>query len=445
MESLRKYRRYISFFIGLGFLIFIAQLWNLLSYVPLYERAIYFIIVCIVLIILGQYIEKKLDGLLAEEETLDDASVLEINDLKEQYDVFICYYTGGGERYASHIWKKLQDNKFIPFLSTMNINKQVTNDSEEYRDIIDEAILRSKFIVLIMTFGFSTRPEIIRELDLARKKNVTRLFYKHHKLPHSELKIKLSDEVLDISRGEYTSFENESDLFNDLCLELSGEDYVKDAKNITPEREVMRKILRPIYNDVDIVVRDIYALYRHNFDIWNEIGKKERYLWSMYDNNIIKSKIEEFYRILMKRNENLSYYQGRINRIINLNCMELLEEKELKYKSDLNNVILNTKVNFIYRNGNPGSGRSLLFQDVLLEGLGESIKLDPNIESYSVTSVFLNLAGGKPYEPTAGEFRQLWDLILDEASKDETIVFLRESPAQLISLGAEIIQLIEEV
>jgi len=420
-------------------------LWYFLSFLSLNERAMILIIVCILFIFLGNYIEKKLDVLFKEGEKKEEILVREIDDLKDKYDVFICYYSGGGERYASHLWKKLQDNGFTPFLSIMNIPKSVNNDTEGYRNIIDEAILRSRYFVLIMTFGFSTRPEIIRELDLARKNNVDRLFYKHHKLPHSELKIKLSDGVLDISRGEYISFENESDLFNELCIVISGEDTIIDEKHTVLEQEIMRKILRPIYNDIDLVVRDIYELYRHNFDVWDNIGLNERYLWSKYSNEIIKSKIEEFYNVMMKRNDNLAIYQGKINRIINFNVMDLLDQKKLKYDADSNTVLLNTKVNIIYRDDRRETGHSLLYQDVLLNGLGLSLTLDPNIESVSVTNVFLNLAGGKPYEPTPTEFRQLWDSILEDANRDESIVFLRESVTEIILLGSEIIQLIEEL
>lgn len=246
--------------------------------------------------------------------------------------------------------------------------------------------------------------------------------------------------------------EDEQEISTQLSIDYDQpqlDEYISLINNVNKqpisESEVMNKILRPLYNDIDIIVRDINELYWHNFEVWDFIGLNERYLWSMYKNEILKSKIVEFYTIMMKRNDELGSYKEKINKIINYNVMNLLDDLKMKYEDDPNIVLLEVGVNIIFKNQRRGTGHSLLHQDVLLKSIAKSVELDPNIESASVTNAYLKLADGGLYEPTGAEMRQLWDSIEEDVSRDESIVFLRDSFTEVIVLGSEILQLIRDL
>lgn len=428
----------VAVFLGLLF-----YFWTYLKYLVIQERLIYAIIIMVILYVAINYIEKEIDKRLLKgniKEIILKNNLIE--SLKDKYDVFLAYYSGGGERYAHHIWKKLPDHKFTAFLSIEDISKSVNNNSEDYRRIINNAILKSQYFVLIMTYGFNTRPEIIRELELARKNNIERIFFKHNKLSNSELKVKLSDGVLDISAGEYISFENEADIFNELCIKL---DDVKETSIITygiSKNEIMEKILRPLYSEIEIIVRGVSELTGHSIKKWDNIGLNERYLWSKFDDESLKKKIELFYSTMMKRKDDLSIYESLSKHIINTNVKEFTNSKGLEYSNSRDMVLLEVRINITYVNKRVGQGNLTLFQDLVYKKLTESIKRVNQIESFSITNRFIHLSGGKPYEPSQDEFNKLWEKIIMDSDIDPTIVFLRSSVNQIKTLGKEILQII---
>jgi len=295
-----------------------------------------------------------------------------------------------------------------------------------------------------MTLGFNVRSEILRELNVAIKNNIERIYFKHDKLANSKMTVILADGEIDLSKVEYSTFKDEYELFNELGGMLGGQKNIPVEGYLVGKREIMTKILRPLYNEIEIIVRDITELSRNSFTEWNKIGSQERYLWNKFDDEILKEKIESFYSIMMRRMDELNICEQVGNHIINTNVKEFTDNKGLKHSKTRDIVLLEVRIDINYKNKRTGQGQLLLFQDLLYGKLKESIERLNHIESFKITHFFIHLSGGKPYVPSQDEFEKLWTKIILDSDIEPTIVFLRWSVIQIKTLGKEILQVIEK-
>jgi hypothetical protein len=139
-----------------------------------------------------------------------------------KYDLFISYYSGTGGDFAKFLKTKLRDFGVNAFLDTEDIPKTVKDDTDEWRNWVDKAIANSKRFVLLMTWGFNTRPEILRELKVAQENSIERIHLKHVGIDNTNLIMKIGDETLDLSKFQYVEFSDEPDLLRKLGAELFG-------------------------------------------------------------------------------------------------------------------------------------------------------------------------------------------------------------------------------
>lgn len=149
-----------------------------------------------------------------------------------KYDLFISYYSGTGIDFAKYLKAKLKDFGISAFLDKEDIPKSVKFDSDEWRKIIDEAILNSHKFFLLMTLGFNLRSEVLRELKLAIDNHIERIHFKHVNLSDKDLIVKIGDEILDLSKFQYTDFDDEPDLLRKLGAELLGREYAYTKKSV---------------------------------------------------------------------------------------------------------------------------------------------------------------------------------------------------------------------
>jgi hypothetical protein len=144
----------------------------------------------------------------------------------KEYDVFISYYSGTGSDFAKYLKVKLKDFGINAFLDIEDIPKSVKKDSGEWRKIIDESLLNSNKLILLMTLGFNSRPEVLRELKIAMDEKIERIQFKHVNLPKKDLIVKIEDNPLDLSRFQYLEFDETLFLTSQDCQHFLGINFV---------------------------------------------------------------------------------------------------------------------------------------------------------------------------------------------------------------------------
>lgn len=128
-----------------------------------------------------------------------------------KYDVFIAYYRRTGLDFARYLKEGLKDLGYSAFLDLYDIPSSVKDGSDEWRMCRDKALLNSDKVLLIMTTGFDTRPEVLHETGLAMDKGIEIIYFKHKDLPYNvELMIKGKKIIL--SKYPLNSFDTSPDL-----------------------------------------------------------------------------------------------------------------------------------------------------------------------------------------------------------------------------------------
>ena len=205
----------------------------------------------------------------------------------EKYDLFISYYSGSGIDFARHLKKRLLEFGIKAFLDEKDIPKSIKRDTDEWRSHINRALLNSDKFVLIMTLGFNIRKEVIRELELAIDYNKERIFCKHNELPNSELSINIKNKIIDLSKYQYISFNDEPDLLRKLGAELIGLEsskkeesiFIKNIKKLIDSEG--NKIREQKYPMMEIIIGPT-----NTPEIWLEINKENKDLIYFLDNFI---------------------------------------------------------------------------------------------------------------------------------------------------------------
>jgi hypothetical protein len=157
----------------------------------------------------------------------------------KNYDVFLSYYSVTGKDFVRYLKKGLKEFEINAFLDEVDIPKTVEKETDEWRLHIDESIKNSTNFFLVMTLGFNTRKEVLRELDLAFKNKKRMHFFKHENLASQDLTVELNGKSFDLSKYEYIPFTHENDLVRKAVASLLGKlkqeekSYVKnEAENI---------------------------------------------------------------------------------------------------------------------------------------------------------------------------------------------------------------------
>lgn len=161
-----------------------------------------------------------------------------------KYDLFICYYSGTGVDFAKFLKLKLKDFGINAFLDVDDMPQSIKQDTDEWRRWIEKAIINSQKFVLLMTLGFNTRNEVLRELKISKDNKIERIHFKHTGIADADLLVKIGDEELDLSKFQYIMFDDEPDLLRKLGAELLGRESTYPKKSI-----FMETALRIIQNE----------------------------------------------------------------------------------------------------------------------------------------------------------------------------------------------------
>jgi hypothetical protein len=128
-----------------------------------------------------------------------------------KYDVFIAYYRKTGIDFAKDLKEGLKDLEYSAFLDLCDIPRSVKDGSDEWRVRRDKALLKSDKMLLIMTEGFNTRPEVLHEIELAMDKGIRIIYFKHEDLPY-DVELIIKGKKINLSKYALNSFDNSPDL-----------------------------------------------------------------------------------------------------------------------------------------------------------------------------------------------------------------------------------------
>ncbi len=131
-----------------------------------------------------------------------------------KYDVFVAYYRRTGSDFATHLKEGLKDLGYSAFLDSYDIPSSVKDGSDEWRMCRDKALSNSDKMLLIMTIGFSTRPEVLREIGLAMDKGIEIIYFKHKDLSY-DVELKINGKKINLSKYPLNSFDNSPDLLRE--------------------------------------------------------------------------------------------------------------------------------------------------------------------------------------------------------------------------------------
>jgi len=295
-----------------------------------------------------------------------------------RYDIFICYYSGSGIDFARHLKKRLPEFGINAFLDEKDIPKSIKRDTDEWRNHINRALLNSDKFILIMTLGFNTRKEIIREFELALDNNKERIYCKHNELPDSELMITIKNKKIDLSNFQYISFKDEPDLLRKLGAELLGLESLKKQESIfsnivnqlinsegnnvrslsnpmiemfigpntTPDlyleanidnRDLVNFLSNYIYSQYTRVTRNRYDFYTHNKNEYGRVHTNGFF-------HIIKP-------LVYDSDKNLYYLESILSQIIGflISCIIIMKYKSITKEQSIYIIIRNVKdINIFY-------------------------------------------------------------------------------------------------
>jgi hypothetical protein len=128
-----------------------------------------------------------------------------------KYDVFIAYYRRTGSDFATHLKEGLKDLGYSAFLDSYDIPSSVKDGSDEWRMCRDKALSNSDKMLLIMTTGFDTRPEVLHETGLAMDKGIEVVYFKHKDLPY-DVELMIKGKKINLSKYPLNSFDTSPDL-----------------------------------------------------------------------------------------------------------------------------------------------------------------------------------------------------------------------------------------
>ena len=155
----------------------------------------------------------------------------------KKHDFFISYYSGTGFVFAKYLREHAKDFGRDAFLDKVDIDKNINEETDEWRSQIDQAIEESNNVILIMTLGFKERREIKRELEKAWENGISVFLFKKDDLDDRELILEIDTKTIDFSKNEYTPFSDACDLLTKVEDTLRGKRVSQKKSSFVQEAE----------------------------------------------------------------------------------------------------------------------------------------------------------------------------------------------------------------
>ncbi|MCJ7559750.1 toll/interleukin-1 receptor domain-containing protein [Candidatus Bathyarchaeota archaeon] len=144
------------------------------------------------------------------------------------FEVFICYKEISGSEFAEGLRDALKESKISAFVAKCDIPKEF-KFTEKWWLCRNQAIHDCETFLMIVTWGFESSPEIIEELELARKYEKKFMIFRWKKLKH-DIKINLGTGVLNLKEYQQIPFSSLGELVRNFF-----DNYPKLNQNTTEE------------------------------------------------------------------------------------------------------------------------------------------------------------------------------------------------------------------
>src|SRR4030042_3487844 len=96
------------------------------------------------------------------------------------FDIFLCHKKSSGKDFADHLKSGLEELGYHTFIDSKDIPK-MTDGTEEWIQIRDQALSESKVFILLITPGFNLSAEVLKEIRLAREFSGKKFLYFRHR------------------------------------------------------------------------------------------------------------------------------------------------------------------------------------------------------------------------------------------------------------------------
>ena len=127
------------------------------------------------------------------------------------FDIFLCHKKSSGKDFADHLKSGLEELGYHTFIDSKDIPK-MTDGTEEWIQIRDQALSESKVFILLITPGFNLSAEVLKEIRLAREFSGKKFLYFRHRDLGRKIILDLEGKKVDLGRQEQVSFENKEEL-----------------------------------------------------------------------------------------------------------------------------------------------------------------------------------------------------------------------------------------
>ena len=127
------------------------------------------------------------------------------------FDIFLCHKKSSGKDFADHLKSGLEELGYHTFIDSKDIPK-MTDGTEEWIQIRDQALSESKVFILLITPGFNLSAEVLKEIRLAREFSGKKFLYFRHRDLGRKIVLDLEGKKVDLGRQEQVSFENKEEL-----------------------------------------------------------------------------------------------------------------------------------------------------------------------------------------------------------------------------------------
>ncbi len=186
----------------------------------------------------------------------------------KKHDFFISYYSGTGFVFAKYLREHAKDFGRDAFLDKMDIDKNISEETDEWRSKIDQAIEESNNVILIMTLGFKKRREIKRELKKAWDSGISVFFFKKDDLDDRELIMEIETEKIDFSKNQYATFSDECDLLTKVEDTLRGKRISPKEPSFLQQAEKLISVEGSEIKQVNIPVLEMIVGASYDSEEW---------------------------------------------------------------------------------------------------------------------------------------------------------------------------------
>jgi hypothetical protein len=217
-------------------------------------------------------------------------------------------------------------------------------------------------------------------------------------------------------------------------------DEVKSMINfvMTRKTDLIEKVIGPLINDLEILIKDLNYEYAHSLDNFSQIKKLYRYLMLQLPKEKVKD-IDELYNLIGNRNEYIHRSYGILNRIILSEARKYFDFYKIKDNNDWKSYF-NGNIKVILRNLDSTIIDINFIRALLLKKNPADISLLPeNVES-SEGPEYYRYEEGKIEKVrwSEKEFNAFWKKCISNAELNSDLSFILSSVKEIKTKSIEL-------